>query len=67
MTRTIGQGRHTDVSLWYVPAGHPDLPITLDRREFSGGRWWTRAQIAATDPGRFDPHLSRFLAKIRSG
>ncbi|MFY9931584.1 MAG: NUDIX domain-containing protein [Streptosporangiaceae bacterium] len=67
MTRTIGQGQHTDVSLWYVLAGHPGLPITLDRREFSGGRWWTPAQIAATDPGRFDPHLSRFLAKIRSG
>ena len=65
MTGTIGQDRHTDVSLWYVLAGHPGLPITLDRREFSGGRWWTPAQIAATASGRFDPHLSRFLAKIR--
>jgi 8-oxo-dGTP diphosphatase len=69
MTRTVGpgQGQHTDVSLWYVLAGHPGMAMTLDEREFAGGRWWTRAEIAATDPGRFDPHLSRFLAKMRSG
>lgn len=69
MTRTVGpsQGQHTDVSLWYVLAGYPGMPMTLDEREFAGGRWWTLAEIAATDPGRFDPHLSRFLAKVRSG
>ena len=31
MTRTIGQGQHTDVSLWYVLAGNPGLPRRVDR------------------------------------
>jgi 8-oxo-dGTP diphosphatase len=56
--------RHTDVSLWYVLSGHRQLPIRLDRREFTGGRWWTGAEISAADPAIFDPHLGRFLAKL---
>lgn len=67
VTRTAGlDGRHTDVSLWYVIAGHPGMRIDLDRREFTGGRWWAAAEIAAADPARFDPHLRRFIAKVRS-
>ncbi|HEY3957573.1 MAG TPA: NUDIX hydrolase [Streptosporangiaceae bacterium] len=67
VTPTAGlDGRHTDVSLWYVIAGHPGMPINLDRREFTGGRWWTAADIEAADPARFDPHLGRFIAKVRS-
>jgi 8-oxo-dGTP diphosphatase len=57
---------HTDVSLWYVAAGNAVLPITLDRREFAGGRWWTAAEIESADQGLFDPHMSRFLAKVRT-
>jgi 8-oxo-dGTP diphosphatase len=56
--------RHTDVSLWYVLRGHRQLPIRLDQREFTGGRWWTAAEISAADPAVFDPHLGRFRAKL---
>lgn len=57
---------HTDVSLWYLLAGYRAMPVTLDPREFSGGRWWSAGQIEAAGPGRLDPHLGRFLAKLRS-
>jgi 8-oxo-dGTP diphosphatase len=69
VTRTVGLdhgSRHTDVSLWCVLAGSPELPIVLDPREFAGGRWWTAAQIESASPDLFDPHLGRFLAKARS-
>lgn len=66
VTPTQGRDPHTDVSLWYLLAGHPAMAITLDRREFAGGRWWTAAEIESASPARFDPHLGRFLAKIRS-
>ena len=59
--------RHTDVSLWYVLRGHRELPIRLDQREFTGGRWWTTAEIRAAGPAVFDPHLGRFLAKLGAG
>jgi 8-oxo-dGTP diphosphatase len=69
VTPTTGPpgGRHTDVSLWYVLRGHRQLPIRLDQREFTGGRWWTAAEISAADPAIFDPHLGRFLAKLGLG
>jgi hypothetical protein len=46
-------------------AGNPALPIALDRREFAGGRWWTRPQLESAAPALFDPAMGRFLAKIR--
>ncbi|MEV0354627.1 NUDIX domain-containing protein [Nocardia sp. NPDC050697] len=55
---------HEDVSLWYVTTAEPGTEFTLDEGEFRGGRWWSRDEIAATDPARFDPHLARFLAKL---
>lgn len=73
VTPTTGPDPHTDVSLWYVLAGDRALPITLDSREFAGGRWWTPAEIDAAPPSEFEPHIGRFLAKmagrplIRSG
>jgi 8-oxo-dGTP diphosphatase len=57
---------HTDVSLWYILAGWRDMPIVLDEREFAGGRWWRAAELESADPGRFDPGLGRFLAKLRA-
>ena len=66
VTRTVGLDHgHTDVSLWFVLAGHRDQPLTVDRREFHEARWWSPMEIAATDPARFDPHLGRFATKIR--
>ncbi len=57
------EGRHTDVSLWYVLAGSRGQPLAPDPGEFRAARWWTRAQIARADPAIFDPHLSRMLGK----
>ena len=64
-TRTTGPDSHTDVSLWYLLAGYPGMPVVLDPREFAGGRWWTGPELVAADPARFDPHMGRFLAKVR--
>jgi 8-oxo-dGTP diphosphatase len=71
VTRTVGLdagqgGGHTDVSLWYLLSGHPHMPIALDRREFAAGRWWSAQEIASASPALFDPHLRRFIAKVRS-
>jgi 8-oxo-dGTP diphosphatase len=66
VTRTGGRdGGHTDVSLWYVIAGRRRSQIRLDEREFTGGRWWTTAEIESADPAGFDPQLGRFAAKLR--
>ena len=67
VTRTVGLGRgHTDVSLWYTIAGNARTPISLDSAEFTGGRWWTAAELDSADPAWFDPQFGRFSAKIRS-
>jgi 8-oxo-dGTP diphosphatase len=66
VTRIAGPDRgHTDVSLWYVISGNPRLPITLDLAEFTGGRWWTAAEIDSASPALFDPHFGRFASKLR--
>jgi len=65
IARTTGPDQHTDVSLWYLLAGSPALPIALDPREFAGGRWWTGPQIEAANPALLDPNMGRFLAKVR--
>ena len=58
---------HTDVSLWYLLAGYPGMRLVLDPREFAGGRWWSGPELEAADQAEFDPHMSRFLAKVRGG
>jgi ADP-ribose pyrophosphatase YjhB (NUDIX family) len=68
VTRTVGQDHgHTDVSLWFLLVGRRDLALRPDRREFTEARWWTREQVRAEHPQRFDPHFPRFLAKLESG
>lgn len=65
VTRRVGvDAGHTDVSLWYVAELTRDTPLTADEGEFAAVRWWTRAEITAADPRRFDPHLGRFVAKV---
>ena len=65
VTRTVGrpEDRHVDVSLWYVLCGSRDDALTIDERELAGARWWKQGELAAADPGRFDPHLGRLVAK----
>lgn len=65
VTSTVGiDAGHTDVSLWFVVACRPGQSFRLDPDEFRSGRWWTPAQLRNADPARFDPHLTRFLAKL---
>ena len=65
VTQTRGEDSHVDVPLWYVARADRATAFRLDSREFAGGRWWTPAEVAASDPATFDPHLPRFLAKLQ--
>jgi len=66
VTQTTGPDSHTDVSLWFLLAGYPGMPVVLDPGEFAGGRWWTGPELESADPALFDPAMGRFLAKLRS-
>ncbi|MGA4787494.1 NUDIX hydrolase [Nocardia sp. AB354] len=63
ITRTVGAHPHRDVSLWYVVRGDRERPFALDPREFADGRWWDIDDDAIPES---DPHLSRFLTKLRT-
>ena len=67
VTETTGpaEDRHTDVSLWFLLVGSRTQSLTPDMREFASVRWWTPAEISAADATCFDPHLGRFLTKVR--
>jgi isopentenyldiphosphate isomerase len=66
ITGTVGvDAGHTDVSLWFVLAARRDDPLTPDPGELHEVRWWSPADLRAADPARFDPHLPRFLDKLR--
>jgi len=63
VTRTVGlDSGHTAVRLWFVAPTGRGTALRPDVTEFTGVRWWSRDALAA-DPGRFDPHLGRLLAK----
>ncbi|MFB9359614.1 NUDIX domain-containing protein [Actinoplanes nipponensis] len=62
VTETVGvDAGHTDVSLWFPAEVRREQPLRADEGEFAGVRWWSRAELAAADPARFDPHLGRYL------
>ncbi len=62
---TVGtDAGHVDVSLWYVCEIDPNAELRPDPREFVEVRWWSFAEIMATDPAWLDPHLPRFIAKL---
>jgi len=64
VTRTVGDdGGHTDVSLWYLLRGDSSRAIEFDRGEFRGVRWFGFDEIPFE---RSDPHMRRFVAKMRS-
>jgi 8-oxo-dGTP diphosphatase len=68
VTETVGiDAGHTDVSLWFLANCRRDHPLIPDRNEFRAVRWWTPADLRAADPARFDPHLTRFCAKLWQG
>lgn len=53
---------HTDVSLWYVLQGDRTRPLQFDATEFHAVRWFPIAEVPLE---RSDPHMGRFLAKLR--
>ncbi len=62
---TNGDGRHTDVCLWYVVAGDVNMELDPDPGEFIGHRWWTFDEVLAADIGGLDPATHRFLRKLQ--
>lgn len=64
VTQTAGRTTpHTDVSLWYVLQGDCTAPLTYDEGEFYGVAWFPLDELPLT---RTDPHLGRFVAKLRA-
>jgi 8-oxo-dGTP diphosphatase len=64
VTETVGEHRHTDVSLWFVLDGGEGQALVPDPREFRGVRWWSRVDLPAADLAGFEPHLGRMLARL---
>jgi 8-oxo-dGTP diphosphatase len=54
---------HTDVSLWYVVKATRAQIMAFDTQEFHGIRWFTFSEVPLD---RTDPHLERFMTKLRS-
>lgn len=63
-TSTVGlTAGHTDVSLRYVVIANRQQPIQFDAGEFNEVRWFP---FTAIPRERVEPHLSRFVAKVKS-
>jgi 8-oxo-dGTP pyrophosphatase MutT (NUDIX family) len=65
VTKTNGQGEHTDVSLWYVLQASEDTPLTIEPGKFADVRWWDIQEILDSPVTLFDPELHRFIRKLR--
>lgn len=65
-TTTVGlTAGHEDVSLWYVLRGdRHGPPLSFEAAEFESVRWFA---FDAVPLARSDPHMVRFLAKVRAG
>lgn len=64
VTETVGlSAGHVDVSLWYVVRGDRSDAVVFDPQEFCAARWFSFADAPVE---RADPHLERFIAKLRS-
>jgi 8-oxo-dGTP pyrophosphatase MutT (NUDIX family) len=64
ITRTRGQGRHTDVSLWYVLRSATGDITSFDEDEFEAIKWLSPQQVLAEPKDTLDPHLHRFTRKL---
>ena len=64
VTKTNGQGEHTDVSLWYVLQASDQTQLTIEEEKFAEVRWWKIDDILASPISQFDPELHRFITKI---
>lgn len=64
VTRTRGEGEHTDVSLWYVLQAARDDITSFDAGEFEAVRWLSLRQVLAEPADTLDPHMHRFTRKL---
>jgi 8-oxo-dGTP pyrophosphatase MutT (NUDIX family) len=65
-TTTVGaDAGHVDVSLWYPVVGSRTMKLAPDPGEFVAARWWSFEEIASGPAEVFDPHLPRFVTKLR--
>lgn len=64
VTQTRGQGRHTDVSLWYVLRADVGSVGAFDEDEFSAIKWLSPSQVLAEPGDTLDPHMHRFTRKL---
>ncbi|WP_245651939.1 NUDIX domain-containing protein [Streptosporangium amethystogenes] len=64
VTRTRGQGQHTDVSLWYVLQSEAGDITSFDEDEFEAIRWLPLHQVLAEPGDTLDPHMHRFTSKL---
>jgi 8-oxo-dGTP diphosphatase len=63
VTKTVGlTAGHTDVTFWYVLKGDSNLSIEFDKEEFHRISWFKKEELPYD---RSDPHMSRFIAKLR--
>lgn len=65
VTETVGANTHTDVSLWYVIKGKKDDPLDFDTREIKSCKWLALDEVLATDITGLDPHMHRFVQKMK--
>jgi ADP-ribose pyrophosphatase YjhB (NUDIX family) len=64
-TTTVGMtAGHTDVSLWYVVRASRSQVMAYDAQEFNAIRWFEYSEVPVD---RSDPHLERFIRKLRAG
>ncbi|MEU1101764.1 NUDIX hydrolase [Streptomyces tibetensis] len=65
VTQTLGQGAHTDVSLWHLLSADADTITDYDHGEFDAIRWLTGEQVLEQPAGLLDPHMHRFTRKLQ--
>jgi len=66
VTKTNGQGEHTDVSLWYALKANEASPLTVEPGKFAEVRWWNIDDVLQTPIDQFDPGLHRFITKLQT-
>jgi 8-oxo-dGTP pyrophosphatase MutT (NUDIX family) len=66
VTRTVGAGPHTDVSLWYLRPTPTAAVTRFDEAEFSAVAWVTPAEVLSRRSDTLDPELHRFVRKLSS-
>ncbi|MFF8478607.1 NUDIX domain-containing protein [Streptomyces sp. NPDC015414] len=65
VTKTRGRRAHTDVALWYLLDADADTITSYDEGEIDAIRWLTEEQVLQELEETLDPHMHRFVRKLR--